>query len=417
MTIPRCLYQGVPVPPDSARLIGFCDASSKAYAAVVYMRIESEESVDVKFIAAKTRVAPAHGGVTIPRLELLSAVLLSKLITSVHSALESELQLDDVMCFTDSKVSLYWIQGVNHEWKQFVENRANTIRTLVPHHQWKHCPGKENPADIPSRGASPTTLIESSLWLQGPEWLSSRNFPLDSSNVPIETEVPGDCQCEMKKGKLTHSLVAGETHVPNLSQVILPERYSSSHRLFRVTALVLKFISRLRGRHDHARPPSPPNKVLLTKTDIDKAKLTWIKDVQSRLQEDKRFCTWKQQLGLFVDGDGVWRCGGRMSNSCLTAAEQNPILLDKNHYLTTLIVVEAHKRVLHNGVKDTLAELRSAYWLVRGRQFVRKLIHSCVTCRKFALPGYSLSTFARISCCAVSAVSDYCSGFCWTTVC
>ena len=34
--------------------------------AVVYMRIESEESVDVKFIAAKTRVAPAHGGVTIP---------------------------------------------------------------------------------------------------------------------------------------------------------------------------------------------------------------------------------------------------------------------------------------------------------------------------------------------------------------
>ena len=42
-----------------------------------------------------------------------------------------------------------------------------------------------------------------------------------------------------------------------------------------------------------------------------------------------------------------------------------------------------HRRVMHSGVKETLAELRSAYWLVRGRQFVRKVIHRCLTCRKF----------------------------------
>lgn len=41
--------------------VGFCDASSKAYAAVVYFRLEYEDSVDVKFLAAKTRVAPTHG--------------------------------------------------------------------------------------------------------------------------------------------------------------------------------------------------------------------------------------------------------------------------------------------------------------------------------------------------------------------
>ena len=51
ITIPRCLYDNVSQPLKSARLIGFCDASSKAYAAVVYMRLESESSVDVKFIA------------------------------------------------------------------------------------------------------------------------------------------------------------------------------------------------------------------------------------------------------------------------------------------------------------------------------------------------------------------------------
>ena len=71
-----------------------------------------------------------------------------------------------------------------------------------------------------------------------------------------------------------------------------------------------------------------------------------------------------------------------MSKSCLSLAEQNPILLDKKHYLATLMVMDAHKHVLHNGVKETLTQLRSVYWLVRGRQFVRKLIHTCVVCRK-----------------------------------
>ena len=75
ISIPRCVYRTTS--PKSARLIGFCDASAKAYAAVVYIKLEDEDDVNVKFIAAKTRVAPVLG-VTIPRLELLSALLLSK---------------------------------------------------------------------------------------------------------------------------------------------------------------------------------------------------------------------------------------------------------------------------------------------------------------------------------------------------
>lgn len=35
---------------------------------------------------------------------------------------------------------------------------------------------------------------------------------------------------------------------------------------------------------------------------------------------------------------------------------------------------------VHNGVKETLTELRSEFWLARGRQVVKKLLHSCVTC-------------------------------------
>ena len=125
IVILRCLLCDT-AQPVSTQLVGFCDASMKGYAAVVYLRLESESSLDVIFLAAKTRVAPL-GGATIPRLQHLSALPLSKLTTSVRVAVEGEMSLSDPVCFTDSKAAIYWIQGVDHEWKQFVENRVTTI--------------------------------------------------------------------------------------------------------------------------------------------------------------------------------------------------------------------------------------------------------------------------------------------------
>ena len=35
---------------------------------------------------------------------------------------------------------------------------------------------------------------------------------------------------------------------------------------------------------------------------------------------------------------------------------------------------------MHNGVKETLAELRSRFWIVKGRQLVKKIIGQCKIC-------------------------------------
>ena len=43
----------------------------------------------------------------------------------------------------------------------------------------------------------------------------------------------------------------------------------------------------------------------------------------------------------------------------------------------------AHERVLHDGVKETLTEVRAKFWIVKGRSFVRQIIHRCVCCRRF----------------------------------
>ena len=108
----------------------------------MYIRIETVSGPSINFVASKTRVVPTNKQ-TIPRLELLSALLLSNLITTVIAALKNDVQIDSVTCYTDSRVSLYWIKGLTKEWKPFVQNRVNSIRKLV---QWKHCAGGDNPA-------------------------------------------------------------------------------------------------------------------------------------------------------------------------------------------------------------------------------------------------------------------------------
>ena len=125
----------------------------------------------------------------------------------------------------------------------------------------------------------------------------------------------------------------------------------------------------------------------------------WIKENQFSLALNDRFLAWKVQSGLFHDEGGLWRCGGRLKNEDVPFTTKHPILLDKKHHLTFLIVNEAHRRVQHNGVEETLTEVHSKYWIVGGRSVVRLHIHKCVTCQRFegkpfrAPPMLPLSTF------------------------
>ena len=66
------------------------------------------------------------------------------------------------------------------------------------------------------------------------------------------------------------------------------------------------------------------------------------------------------------------------------------ILLPKEHYVTKLIVRDCHKRVLHNGIRETLQELRTRFWIVKGRQLARQLLHKCVLCKRIQGLSYGV---------------------------
>ena len=245
LCIPRCYFSRFAETTSCAcTLIGFCDASQKAYAAVVFLRMRTADECVTHFVASKTRVAPLHGQ-TIPRLELLSALLLARLLTTITQALEPERRLGNPVCYTDSRIALYWIRGCDKEWKQFVQNRVNEIRTLVASDCWYHCPGEHNPADIPSRGIELSQLVDSALWMTGPTWISDPDF---EPQCPDLHTVPDECLIETKVRN--HSTVSSLlTHDTCQSEAILNcEQFSTLGRLLRVTAHVMKFISILKSR-------------------------------------------------------------------------------------------------------------------------------------------------------------------------
>ncbi|GFY61880.1 integrase catalytic domain-containing protein [Trichonephila inaurata madagascariensis] len=176
----------------------FCDASKKAYAACVFLRVEYEENVFVKLIQAKARVAPLKD-ISIPRLELLSCTLGTRLAASV----KNDLNLPDVRIYylTDSMTALAWIQRTR-DWGVFVFNRVKEIRNLSDVSSWEHVLSEKNFADILTRGCSAQQLIYLRWWEGEPSWLSENPVQCPrSKQVPDEKTI----NLELRKSVLVNT--------------------------------------------------------------------------------------------------------------------------------------------------------------------------------------------------------------------
>ena len=106
ISVPRKYFHCLESDSVSLTLFGFCDASLQAYAAVIYLHMLTSAGLMVRFVVSKTRVALLQS-LTIPRLELLAAFLLSKLISSVTDSLRPTLPRLHVRHYTDSQVALF----------------------------------------------------------------------------------------------------------------------------------------------------------------------------------------------------------------------------------------------------------------------------------------------------------------------
>ena len=183
---------------------------------------------------------------------MLAAVVASKLDCVVNRELDVELPRSTFS--TDSMITLAYIQSESKRFKTFVANRVSLIRENSPPDQWCHIVGKDNPADILSRGCTASTLP--TVWFKGPRFLS-RVYKSSWSIQP--SAMPGliaDDDCEMKRhksyventpcvftGNVKTTVVEARRHPLG----VLMQHYSSYYRLKKAVSWLIRFKLHLRG--------------------------------------------------------------------------------------------------------------------------------------------------------------------------
>ncbi|UYV66025.1 hypothetical protein LAZ67_3006222 [Cordylochernes scorpioides] len=275
------------------QLHGFSDASEDAYAAAVYIRIIGSDGIRAELVAAKTRLAPVRP-ISIPRLELCAAVLLTCLITHILTVVR--LDLGTIVCWTDATIVLAWVKTIARTLPTFVGNRVSKIQTCP---QIQESSG-EIPADLASRGVLRSIIGSSRLWWKGPSWLI-----LSRDQWPKMPTISG-------RPEISTALSVGLVdQVPLL--FVLGERFSSITTYNRVVEWILRFISNCRG----GKVQSPLNPAEIKRSHVE----ILLAVQQHYFGEELKSLSRHKVLGgrsrilflnPFQDEQGVLRVGGRL---------------------------------------------------------------------------------------------------------
>ncbi|XP_002741926.1 uncharacterized protein LOC100373242 [Saccoglossus kowalevskii] len=440
---------------NEVEIHAFADASDKAYGGVVYVKSGNGTSLAM----SKTRVTPVNNQtLTLPRLELMGAVIATRLSKFVSTALSTKYNVAKQFLWSDSQIVLHWLNARGKQ-DTFTANRVSEIVSLPQ--EFKYVPTKCNPADLLTRGITSKELRDSELWWKGPPWLGNRDsWPtcelFDKPNISVNHVAltpTGDIDFAplvhqdipatyVNKESMTSSLdrspaVTSQTResltrentpsvpvgshnasrtvntkeVPvGLQYVINLDDYNNNYnKLLRITAYVLRFVQLLKSKEKCTQDkPSA--------TELNNAEIHWITDIQhehfadifvSTKNDNKKYGHLRSQLKLFIAEDKLLRLGGRLQYADLPYDTKHPILLPRDHQLTRLIVRATHDRIMHRGPQSTVNALRDRYWINSIRRVVNHVLHKCVVCRKVSGPAYAKPISTPLPECRVTATPPF----------
>ena len=407
-TVNRCLKPVGFGKVTSAQMHHFADASEKGYGVVTYLRITNENgSTHCSFIIGKSRVSPLKQ-TTIPRLELTAATVAVKMDRLMRK--ELHMPLEESMFWTDSTTVLRYIASENVRFKTFVANRVSLIRDNTKPSQWMYVNSELNPADHASRGMNADTFTKCQSWIGGPDFLTR-----DKEHWPVSPDMR-EIQKDDVEIKETICVNATNVHENPLNKLIC--HYSEWHCLKKAVSWMMKFKQLLHKLSTHRKHlisqaseslshekttemvkrqmqkfRSTIKGFLLTAEDVASGEIEIIKLCQSQSFSDELLTLQKGdelkrsshivKLDPVVQ-DGILRVGGRLHRSALPADAKHPVILPKNHHVSTLILRHTHKETGHSGRNYTLSRLREKFWIPQADSALRKILSKCVTCRKIS---------------------------------
>ena len=355
---------------------GFSDGGEQAYGAVIFLRWQlSDGNYICVPVMSKAFVAPLKKK-TVPRLELLGCLALTRMYTTCCKALDfANFDKFEKAFWVDSKTVLSWLRTPPREFRPFVSVRVAEIQESVGVEDFHYIRSKSNPADTLTRGIVPEQLSD---WMSGPEFLK-----VPESAWPAFEDDTEVSQTEDKKERRPSSKKPVSTNAADVSREDAKEKdrdnpvlahllktCSSFKKVRRVLAYVYRFTKAARGQET--------SKGCLTVQELKASETQLIKWCQLNLDtklDDK--------LIPKADQDGVIRAHGRLEDiRSLPQDLKNPVILPRNHQFVELLLKHLHAKRCHCGYKSLMYETRRKYWIIGLRSMARGLVNRCVTCRK-----------------------------------
>ena len=239
--IPRCFHPSSFV-IEKASLHHFSDASDIGYGYCSYIRMkDANNKIHCAFVCGRSRVNPIKSPPSMPRMELIAAVLSSKLGSRLKREIDLPIQYE--VYWSDSMVALGYIHNSSKKFRRFVSNRVSFIKEHTKSASWRYVSSEDNPSDISTRGLKSNETSRINMWLHGPEFLWK---PFDSNEDKNQTFREDDP--EIVKDVTTCAVPTVQQANLFLSAI---GKFSSWLKIIRVTAFVMRFIHNTRNPQKH----------------------------------------------------------------------------------------------------------------------------------------------------------------------
>ena len=221
-----------------------------------------------------------------------------------------------------------------------------------------------------TRVGIPKNFIENKLWWGGREFLKLKKEQMFVFSIPESNFDTG-----VRKTSSTCLSLNAEKFTCNMNDIINFSRYSNYDKVLRITAWIHRFICNLR----RVKTQETINESIFKLNELKEAEKLLVKANQFEFHltdlsdNNSKF----RSLNVKLDEEGILRCEGRLKFAPIPQETRSPILLNDNHPLSKLIILNIHESNKHSSAKYTLNEYRQKFWLLCGSRIVRNIIRAC----------------------------------------